>query len=153
LIAINPGATPSFLQSRAAMTTEPGKPARILLVDGHPIVRLGVRLLLDSLTDLAVCGEADSMLGALDAVNALQPDLVVLDLAIGDGDGLDLIRQLHLTDAYLPVVVFSIYEEETFAEVAFMAGARGYVMKHEPPSALIETIRRVLATTDKRPAP
>jgi DNA-binding NarL/FixJ family response regulator len=152
LIAINPGATLHFLQSRAYMNTEPGKPARILLVDDHPIVRLGVRLLLENMTDLSVCGEADSMLGALDAVNALKPDLVILDLAVGDGDGLDLIRRLYVTHPHLPVVVFSIYEEETFAEVTFMAGARGYVMKHEPPDALLETIRRVLATKDQPPA-
>ena len=134
------------------MDTEPGKSARIVIVDDHPIVRLGMRLLLDNVPGLSVCGEADSMLSALDAVNALKPDLVIVDLAIGDGDGLDLIRRLHITDPHLPVVVFSIYEEETFAEVTFMAGARGYVMKSEAPGALIETIHRVLAATDNPPA-
>ena len=142
----------SFSYNRAQMNTEPTTPARILLVDAQEIVRLGVRQLLGSFTDLSICGEVDSMQDALEAVCTSRPDVVVLDLSIGDADGLDLIRRLRTLAPGLPVVVYSAYDESAFAEVAFMAGACGYVMKLESPSTLILAIREALATAGESSA-
>ena len=152
MIRINPGSARLFLQSRSQMNGEPTTPARILLVDAQEIVRLGVRHLLGNFTDLAICGEVDSMQDALHAVSTSRPDVVVLDLSIGDGDGLDLIRRLRTLDPTLPVVVYSAYDESAFAEVAFLAGARGYVTKLESPSTLIRAIREALATAGESSA-
>jgi DNA-binding NarL/FixJ family response regulator len=135
------------------MNAESGTPTRILLVDDHEIIRLGVRQLLANLTDLSVCGEADTVQDALSAVDVLRPDLVVVELSIGDGDGLNLIRRLRTLNARLPVVVFSTYEESTFAEVAFMAGAHAYVMKVESPGKLVRAMREALAITNESPPP
>src|SRR5687768_2496708 len=106
-------------------------PARILLVDDHPIVRMALKQLLSRETDFAVCGEAASMDEAMLAVRSLKPDLVVMDLSLGGAGGLELIRRLNNLDAGLPVLVFTLYDEATFAEMAFAAGARGYVTKQE----------------------
>jgi DNA-binding NarL/FixJ family response regulator len=129
------------------MHSTPGTPARILLVDDHPILRYGVRQLLANLSDLEVCGEADSLEDALHAVSTLAPDLVVVDLSLGAGAGLELIRRLRTRDPGLPVVVFSMHDEAAFAELAFAAGARQYVMKQESPARLIRAIREALTPT------
>jgi DNA-binding NarL/FixJ family response regulator len=126
------------------VNTEPRKPARILLVDDHPIIRYALRQLFANLADLAVCGEADSVEGTLHAVSTLRPDLVIVGLSLGGLDGLELVHRLRTLDPRLPVVVFSMFGEETFADLAFMAGARAYIMKRESPSTLIRAIREVL---------
>ena len=74
---------------------EPGTPARILVVEDHPIVRLGIRQMLAEEPSLAICGEADSPDTALEAAKASNPDLAVVDLTLRDGSGLELIRSLH----------------------------------------------------------
>jgi DNA-binding NarL/FixJ family response regulator len=135
------------------MDSQPRAVARILLVDDHPILRNAVRQLISGLTDLTVCGEAASVQDALHAVRSLKPDLAIVDLSLGSEDGLDLVRRLRALDPRLPVVVFSMHERAMFGERAFVAGARGYVMKHEAPSQLIGAIREALATTGERPAP
>src|SRR5688572_17817427 len=116
----------------------------ILLVDDHPIVRLGLRQLIASEFDLAVCHETDSMEGALVATRALRVDLAIVDLSLGTMDGLELIRRLHEIKPNLPVLVYSLHDEALFAELAFRAGADGYVMKQETPDLLMHAIRELL---------
>ena len=134
------------LQSRAHTTAEPGKPARILLVDDHPIIRMALRQLLANAADLEVCGESDSTLDAIAVVGELQPDLAIVDLSLTGTGGLELIRRLGSLHPRVPVVVFSMYEEPVFADLAFTAGARGYVMKHESPARVLRAIREALET-------
>jgi DNA-binding NarL/FixJ family response regulator len=134
------------------VNTTPRAPARILLVDDHPVLRWGLRQLLANLADLSVCGEADSIEDALHAVNLSKPDLVVVDLALGRGDGLRLIRRLRELDDRLPVVVFSMYDEDAFVELARLAGATEYVRKRDSPAMLIRAIRRALDSTGHRPS-
>jgi DNA-binding NarL/FixJ family response regulator len=120
-------------------------PARILIVDDHPVVRLGLRRAIEDSPFLTVCCEADSEAAALQSLRRSRPDLAVVDLSLGQGNGLDLIRQLHDALPDLPVLVLSIHDETLFAERALKAGARGYVMKQEPLEQLVEAIERVLA--------
>jgi DNA-binding NarL/FixJ family response regulator len=128
------------------MSAEHRPPARILLVDDHPIIRMALRQLLAYAPDLEVCGEADSTGDAIAAVGVLRPDLVIVDLSLRGTGGLDLLRRLGRLHPGLPVVVFSMYEEPAFAELALQAGARAYVMKQEPPDKLLRTIRAALST-------
>jgi DNA-binding NarL/FixJ family response regulator len=120
-------------------------PARILIVDDHPVVRLGLRRAIEDSPTLTVCCEADSEAAALASLRRSRPDMAVVDLSLGQGNGLDLIRQLHDAVPDLPVLVLSIHDEALFAERALKAGARGYVMKQEPLERLVEAIGRVLA--------
>jgi DNA-binding NarL/FixJ family response regulator len=121
------------------------QPVRILLVDDHPIVRFGVRQMVATQPDLSIGAEADTAEAALQAVKRAKADLAIVDLSLGTINGLELIRQLRELDAKLPVLVLSMHDEALFAERAFRAGARGYMMKQEAIDGLIHAIREVLA--------
>ena len=117
---------------------------RVLVVDDHPLLREGVIQLINRQADLACCGEADSVATARQTIAAAQPDLVLLDLRLGDGDGLDLIKSLKAQFADLRILVLSQCDELQYAERALRAGARGFVMKQEASQEVIEGIRTVL---------
>lgn len=117
---------------------------RILLVDDHPIVRDGLKDVIDREPDLKVCGEAGDYSEALDAVDQTQPDLVVMDITLGGANGIELTRRLHHIAKNVKVVVLSVHDESLYAERALKAGAQGYVMKQDAPDAIIAAIRMVL---------
>lgn len=118
---------------------------RVLLVDDHPIVRLGLTEVLTSELGLAVCGACGTAEEALSAVATLRPEIVVTDLNLPGKSGLELIKDLSVLHPGLPVLVLSMHDEEIYAERCLRAGARGYVMKNEGPEKLAAAIRSVLA--------
>jgi DNA-binding NarL/FixJ family response regulator len=118
---------------------------RILVVDDHPIVRLGICQMLAGQADLEVCGEADSAAAAKQLVTSARPDLAIVDLSLADGTGLDLIRSLRESMPTLPVLVLSMHDEALFAERVLRAGARGYIMKRQAITDLVGAVREVLA--------
>jgi DNA-binding NarL/FixJ family response regulator len=117
---------------------------RILLVDDHPVVRQGLALLINQRTDLLVCGEAGTVEEGLNAARALQPDLVVVDLSLRDEDGLELVKLIRAHLPTLPVLVFSMHDEQVGAERAIRAGAQGYVMKQNALSHFFLAVQQVL---------
>lgn len=127
------------------MTSTTIQRRRILIVDDHAIVRLGMRQLIAMEPDLSICGEADSAEQALRLVRATTPDLAIVDLSLGTTHGLELVRHLHDALPDLPVLVLSMHDEGLFAERALRAGARGYIMKKGAIDGLIHAIRQVLA--------
>ena len=127
------------------MTADVPRPARILIVDDHPIVRLGIRQMIEAEPTLSICGEAESPEAALQLAKSSGADLVVADLSLKDGSGLELIRALREATPKLPVLVLSMHDEDLFAERALRAGAHGYIMKHEAIDGLIGAIQQVLA--------
>jgi DNA-binding NarL/FixJ family response regulator len=118
---------------------------RILVVDDHPIVRLGIRQMIAVEPSLTICGEAESTRQALQMVTALKPDLALVDLSLEEGTGLELIRALRDTAPDVRILVFSMHDEALFAERALRAGARGYIMKQEAINGLVHAIREVAA--------
>jgi DNA-binding NarL/FixJ family response regulator len=117
-------------------------PVRIFLVDDHPVVREGLANLLEG-AGLVIVGEADGVAGALEHPSLLQSDLVVVDLALGEESGIDLIR--HLRKRNLAVLGYSMHERSDVIRQALAAGAEGYVTKREASGALLEGIRTVLS--------
>jgi DNA-binding NarL/FixJ family response regulator len=117
---------------------------RVFIVDDHPIVRQGLAQMINQEADLMVCGEAEDAQNALQAVAELLPDLVLVDLSLKGGSGLDLIRALQARQNPLPVLVVSMHDESLYVERALRAGARGYIMKHEATDIMMSAIRRVL---------
>src|SRR5271170_8172172 len=97
--------------------------AKVFLVDDHPIVRQGLALLIDRETDLIVCGEADGAHSAFQAIASLAPDLVVLDISLSGPDGLDVLKEIRMKTANLPVLILSMHDETIYAERAMRAGA------------------------------
>jgi DNA-binding NarL/FixJ family response regulator len=125
-------------------TIPQGKKYKVLLVDDHPIVRQGLALLIDRETDLAVCGEADGAHSAFQAIDTLGPDLVVLDISLSGPDGLDVLKEIRMKTASLPVLILSMHDETIYAERAMRAGASGYIMKQEATEKVLVAIRRIL---------
>jgi DNA-binding NarL/FixJ family response regulator len=127
------------------MSADPRSRTRILIVDDHPIVRLGIRQMLAAERDLEVCGEAESPEAARQLIKSARPDLAIVDLSLAEGTGLDLIRSLRESLPTLPVLVLSMHDEALFAERVLRAGARGYIMKREAITGLVGAVRQVLA--------
>ena len=125
-------------------TKSTGTKTRVLLVEDHPIVRHGLMMLINDESDLSVCGEAESVKDAVEQVKKTKPDVVVVDIALSDGSGLDLIKELHAADPDLPILAVSMHDESIYAERALRAGAKGYIMKKAAMDSLLVAIRRVL---------
>ena len=126
-------------------TAPAGRKRQVLIVDDHPLLRDGLAKVINQQPDLAVCGEAADARAGLAAAVQLRPDVVIADLTMDEGNGLDLIKDLHLRQPGLPVLVLSMHHENLYAERAVRAGARGYVMKREPVAAVLAALRKVLA--------
>jgi DNA-binding NarL/FixJ family response regulator len=121
------------------------KKTRIMVVDDHPIVRCGLANLLAEEDDLCIGGEAASGAEALAALARDTPDLIILDLSLPDGDGIDICRKIRHRHVHLPILVMSIHSEVLYADRVLRAGADGYIMKHEAPTKIVGAIRQILS--------
>lgn len=119
--------------------------ARVLVVDDHPMMRDGLMQLINRQIDLTCCGEAATAVETQSAVAMLRPDLVLLDLRLKDGDGLELIKSLRGQFPSLRILVLSQYEAPHYVERALRAGAMGYVVKDQAAEEVLSAIRSVLA--------
>ena len=119
-------------------------PYRILVVDDHAIVRHGIERLIDAEADLMVAAEADCSDDALQLIDKNDFDLVLLDIGLRSGSGLDLIQHIRARRDDLPILVFSMHQETYYAERVLRAGAQGYLMKQGDPSNIVPAIRKVL---------
>ncbi len=117
---------------------------RVLIVDDHPIVRQGLRRLLEGEPDLEVCGEAESVRDAKALVRELHPDIVIVDISLKQGDGLELLKDIRAHYPSMPVLVLSMHDEAVYAERMLSAGASGYIMKHAASDQFLIALRRVL---------
>jgi DNA-binding NarL/FixJ family response regulator len=117
---------------------------RVLIVDDHPIVRRGLVELIGQEPDLEVCGEAADTSEALRQLAATQPHVVIVDISLKSGHGIDLIEQIKAKDEHVRMLVSSIYDESLYAERALRAGAMGYVNKQEATEKVVEAVRQVL---------
>lgn len=117
---------------------------RVLLVDDHPILCEGLAQKINGELDLMVCGQARDAHAALEAIEKLRPDIAVVDIALGDTSGVELIKDIKVRFPKLPALVLSMHDEALYAERSLHAGAKGYVMKQEEPEVLLRAIRQVL---------
>ena len=120
------------------------KPWRLLIVEDHPAVRCGLRDLLRWLEGIVVCGEAEDPLGALQAVRDLKPDLVLLDIRLPGGNGIDLIKPMLEERPEMKIVMLSASEDRSGVRRAVLAGARGYMTKDQAATDLFEGLRVVI---------
>lgn len=114
-----------------------------MIVDDHPLMRRGLAIALDGEPGLSVVAQAASAEEALDA-DFSRLDLVLTDVSLPGMGGLELTKQLGALHPSVPVLVVSRHDEGLYAERALRAGAKGYVMKHEPPETLVAAVHRVL---------
>ncbi len=121
----------------------PSPKRRILLVDDHPLIREGLAQWINRAGDLEVCGEAESAAQAMSRVEKLKPDLVLVDISLAGGDGLELVKSLRALQPDRPLLVLSMHDESLNAGRALRAGARGYIMKRVGGERVVEAIREV----------
>ena len=117
---------------------------RILIVDDHPLIRRGLSISLAKSAAWAVCIEAEGVQEALKEVARELPDLVLADLELEDGSGLDLIAAIKKQHPGLPVLILSMHDEDLYAERVLRAGGQGYLMKSEDPDRLLAHIESAL---------
>jgi DNA-binding NarL/FixJ family response regulator len=118
-------------------------PLRIFVVDDHPTLRIGLKALLGTQHDLVVVGEADAIGPAISGMDASRPDVAVIDITLGDENGLDLVRTASQRFPAMGIVVLSVHPEESLGESARNAGARGYLNKDVTPRRLLGALRAV----------
>lgn len=123
-----------------------GEAIRIVVVDDHPVVRAGLRALLEMEDDLTVVGEAGSEDGAVAEVERERPDLVLMDLRLDhDGSGAVAIQRLRSTGLTMPVLVLTNHDTDADILAAVEAGASGYLLKDAPPEELLPAVRAAAA--------
>ena len=136
---INPNGQPDHVCRKAAPKR------RLLVIDDHPVVCAGLASLINGQPDLLCCGQAANGAAAEQALAALQPDLVLLDLHLGNENGLALTEAWCRRFTGLRVLILSMADERRHAQPALRAGAMGYVMKEMACQELLAAIRTVLA--------
>jgi len=124
---------------------QPPENLRILVVDDHPLFQEALRELINREPGWEVCGKATDAPEAIRLVAEARPDLVIVDISLGETNGIDLIKQISSQNPDLPILVVSMHDESLYSERAIRAGAMGYVTKHEPPKIVKAAIQQVLA--------
>lgn len=121
----------------------PEQAIRILLVDDHTIVRQGLKLILSAQTDLQVVGEAANGREAVDLVQKLKPEVVLMDVAMPDLNGIEATRRIVEANPRLRVLVLSMHKEAVYVREILRAGARGYILKDAIDTELLNAVRSV----------
>jgi DNA-binding NarL/FixJ family response regulator len=136
-----------------ARITAPSQPGRIdggrrerrvLIVDSHAIVRHGLRHAIENEAGLAVCGEADTEQDARIAIRESDPDAMIVELNLRQGDGIALVRDARAHHPQLAILVFSMHDETIYAQRMLACGANGYLMKHTSSEQILISLWRVL---------
>lgn len=117
---------------------------RILIVDDHEVVRDGVKKILDKQFGTTTFGEASNTAEALEQARSQEWDAVILDVSLGGGDGLEVLKELKQMRPRLPVLILSMHSEELFARRALKAGSSGYITKNSPRAELAAAVSKVL---------
>jgi len=115
----------------------------VIIVDDHPVVRLGLRQIIESQMDMAVVGEAENAGEFFSLLQDTDCDLVILDIKLPDRNGFDVLTQLKNERPDTRVLILSIHSEDRYALRFFKAGASGYMMKESAPTELVRAIRKV----------
>jgi DNA-binding NarL/FixJ family response regulator len=118
-------------------------PLRVLLVDDHEVVRGGVKLLLQATEDIVVTAEAGSVREAVDEADRTRPDVVVMDVRLADGSGIEATREIRAKHPKTQVVMLTSFADDEALFASIMAGAAGYVLKQVKGGELVRAIRTV----------
>jgi DNA-binding NarL/FixJ family response regulator len=119
------------------------KRTRILLVDDHAVVRQGFRMILDAQSDMEIVGEAANGREAVELAAQLRPDIVVMDVAMPELNGIEATRRVIASDPHIRVIALSMHKDSVYVREILRAGARGYLLKDSGADDLVKAIRAV----------
>jgi DNA-binding NarL/FixJ family response regulator len=139
--AINPQSRPAK-PSQAPRGRQDRRLKRIVIVDDHPLLRKGLGRIINSSNGFSVCGEAGDARQALAVVHSTKPNLVIVDIGLPDGNGIELTKKIRADFPKLPVLILSMHEEPVYAARALRAGAQGYIVKQEAIEKIVEAVRK-----------
>lgn len=117
---------------------------KVVVVDDHPMLRKGVAELINGEGNYAVVGEASNLGDAYKLVSDIRPDVVIVDISLEGNNGVELMKDLVHRWPGIPIVAYSMHDEQIYAERALRAGAKAYVMKQRPPEDLLNAIKQVM---------
>ncbi|MDD5140630.1 MAG: response regulator transcription factor [Verrucomicrobiales bacterium] len=132
------------MAKRMPITSNTEGRKKILIVDDHPMMREGLRSVIEHEPDMIVCGVAENANQAMEAVPKLAPDLALVDITLPGKSGLELVKDLKAMHPRLTILAISMHDESLYAERMLRAGANGYITKQQPPEELVKAIRQVL---------
>lgn len=118
---------------------------KIIIVEDHPIFRMGMKELINREKDLEVVGDAETVAEALDLIEIQRPELVIVDLSLKESNGIELVKEIHHNHKNIASLVLSMHDEALHAERCLTAGARGYIMKHEASESVVKAIRHIMS--------
>jgi DNA-binding NarL/FixJ family response regulator len=120
---------------------------KIYILDDHPIVCEGLKKVIDQQEDMTVIGSSEDANVAMTAITKLRPDVVILDITLKDRSGVEMIKKVRSTIPSTQVLVYSMHEENVYAERCLRAGAMGYLMKGEGSARVIQGLRQILSNS------
>jgi DNA-binding NarL/FixJ family response regulator len=118
-------------------------PIRVVLADDHPVVRSGIRTLLEKALDIEILGEAATGGQALDLIKEVQPDILLLDMEMPDLNGREVAQRLQQMNSSVKILALSAYDDPVYIRELLESGAAGYLVKEEAPETIVEAIRGV----------
>lgn len=125
------------------MSEGAGTPIRVMVVDDHEVVRQGVRVLLESAGDIVVCAEAGRVADAVASAGTARPDVVVMDVRLADGSGIEACREIRARQPTTQVIMLTSFSDDEALFASIMAGAAGFVLKQVRGGDLVRSIRAV----------
>lgn len=127
------------------MAKEIGNEIKIIIVEDHPIVRKGLKMIIEKEKDLKICAETSNANDAIRIINDVKPDIAIVDISLeGNVNGIELTKSIKERYPSVAVLVLSMYDESLYAERAIRAGASGYVMKKEADENIVSALRMVM---------
>ena len=124
---------------------KPLTPRKIFLVEDHPTFREGLAQILNKEEDLTICGTAGTAAKAMQVIDRLKPDLMLVDISLPGKSGLEMIKEIRKVNRKIKLLVLSMHDEALYADRVLRAGGDGYIMKQEDPEEIIQAIRDVLS--------
>ena len=117
-------------------------PITLLVVEDHPVVRMGLQMLVESASDIDIVGEADTATKAIELAHSLKPDVVLMDIGLPDGSGIKTTEEIKERYPEMVVVALTIHEDREYVDRMISVGANGYVSKRAAPEELLKAIRK-----------
>ncbi|TQV79439.1 response regulator transcription factor [Exilibacterium tricleocarpae] len=134
-----------MVEKSSDSNSQSGSIIRVVLIDDHPLIRAGIRNIIERAEHIKVVGESDNGYDAIPVVIDLKPDVVLVDIEMPVMGGIDFSVWLHQNHPHIKIIILSSYDDDAYIRATLRAGANGYLLKNSTPKQIIHTIEEVVA--------